>query len=51
MALAVSAKHHMNSVGDFLLIETAFMITHYTIVSPLIAAVYRARTTDAGRPA
>lgn len=40
MVLAVSAKHHMSSVGGFLLIETAFMLVHYTIVSPLIAAVY-----------
>jgi predicted membrane protein len=40
MVLAVSAKHQMSSVGGFLLIETAFMLVHYAIVSPLIAAVY-----------
>jgi hypothetical protein len=41
MVLAVAAKHHMASVSGFLLIETAFIIVHYAIVSPLIAAVYR----------
>jgi len=40
MVLAVSAKHQMSSVSGFLAIETAFMFTHYLIVSPLIAAVY-----------
>ena len=40
MVLAVSAKHQMSSVSGFLLIETAFMLVHYAIVSPLIAAVY-----------
>lgn len=40
MVLAVSAKHQMSSVGGFLLIETAFILVHYAIVSPLIAAVY-----------
>ncbi|MGB8598911.1 MAG: hypothetical protein WCD07_06585 [Burkholderiales bacterium] len=40
MVLAVSAKHQMSSVSGFLLIETAFMLVQYAIVSPLIAAVY-----------
>ena len=40
MVLAVSAKHQMSSVSGFLLIETAFMLVQYTLVSPLIAAVY-----------
>lgn len=40
MVLAVSAKHQMGSVGGYLLIETAFVLLHYAIVSPLIAAVY-----------
>ena len=40
MVLAVSAKHQMSSVSGFLLIETAFLLVHYAIVSPLIAAVY-----------
>lgn len=40
MVLAVSAKHIMSSVSGYLLIETAFVLLHYAIVSPLIAAVY-----------
>lgn len=40
MVLAVSAKHVMTSVGGYLAIETAFVLAHYLIVSPLIAAVY-----------
>jgi len=40
MVLAVSAKHIMSSVGGYLAIETAFVLLHYAIVSPLIAAVY-----------
>lgn len=40
MVLAVSAKHHMSSVSGFLMIETAFILVHYIVVSPLIAAVY-----------
>jgi hydrogenase-4 membrane subunit HyfE len=43
MALAVSAKHRMSSAGGYLLIETAFILVHYAIVSPLIAAVYARR--------
>lgn len=45
MVLAVSAKHHMSSVSGFLLIETAFILVHYAIVSPLIAAVYARKDT------
>jgi hypothetical protein len=40
MALAVSAKHQMSSVSGFLMVETAFIILQYIIVSPLIAFVY-----------
>jgi hypothetical protein len=40
MVLAVAAKHHMASVSGYLQIETAFMLVHYSIVSPLIALVY-----------
>lgn len=40
MVLAVAAKHHMSSVRGFLTIETAFVVVHYAVVSPLIAAVY-----------
>jgi len=41
MALAVSAKHQMTSPLAYLGIETCFILAHHTIVSPLIAAVYR----------
>ena len=40
MVLAVAAKHHMASVSGYLLIETAFVLVHYAVVSPLIALVY-----------
>ncbi len=43
MVLAVAAKHRMSSAGGFLLIETTFMLVHYAIVSPLIAATYSRR--------
>lgn len=35
--IAVAAKHLMASVGGFVLIETAFMVVQFLIVSPLIA--------------
>src|SRR5688572_3741176 len=44
MALAVSAKHLMASVSGFLVIETAFVLVQYIIVSPLIASVYAKRS-------
>jgi hypothetical protein len=40
MVLAVSAKHQMSSVAGFLLMESAFILVQYIIVSPIIAAVY-----------
>lgn len=40
LVIAVAAKHHMSSVSGYVQIETAFVLVHYTIVSPLIAAVY-----------
>lgn len=40
LVIAVAAKHHMASVGGYVQIETAFILIHYLIVSPLIAAVY-----------
>jgi hypothetical protein len=46
MVLAVSAKHHMTSPGRYVLIESAFVLLQYATVSPLIAAVYAARTTS-----
>lgn len=44
MVLAVCAKHQMSSVGGYLAIETCFMLVHYAVVSPLIAAAH------AGKP-
>jgi hypothetical protein len=43
LVIAVSAKHHMASVGGYVAIETAFVAVHYAIVSPLIAAVFTRR--------
>ncbi len=40
MVIAVGAKHHMASVSGFVGIETAFILVHYAVVSPLIALVY-----------
>ena len=39
--LPVAAKYRMASVPDFLVIETAFTIVQFAIVSPLIALAYR----------
>ncbi|HEX9444801.1 MAG TPA: hypothetical protein VGA73_11810 [Candidatus Binatia bacterium] len=40
LVIAVAAKHQMSSVSGYVQIETAFILVHYAIVSPLIAAVY-----------
>jgi hypothetical protein len=40
MVIAVAAKHHMASVSGFVLIETAFVVVHYLVVSPLIALAF-----------
>ena len=40
MVLAACAKHQMSSVSGYMTIETGFVLTHYAIVSPLIATVY-----------
>jgi hypothetical protein len=40
MVVAVAAKHHMASVPGFVLIETAFTVVHYIVVSPLIALAF-----------
>lgn len=47
MVLAVAAKHPMASVSGYLLIESAFVLVHYAIVSPLIALVYAKRAVAA----
>jgi len=43
--LPVAAKYRMASVPDFLVLETAFTILQYAIVSPLIALAYRSSVT------
>lgn len=42
--LPVAAKYQMASVPLFLMLETAFTLVHFVIVSPLIALAYRDRT-------
>lgn len=44
MVLAVCAKHQMSSVGGYLAIETGFMLVHYIVVSPLIAAAHAGKS-------
>jgi hypothetical protein len=39
----VAAKYQMASVRQFLLLESAFTVVHFLIVSPLIAIAYRDR--------
>ena len=39
--VAVAAKHVMTSVPLYLALETAFTVTQYVIVGPLIALAYR----------
>lgn len=41
--LSVGAKHRMTSVPDFLMIETAFTLTQYALVAPLLALAFRSR--------
>lgn len=43
--LPVAAKYRMSSVPDFLMLETAFTVLQFAIVSPLIALAYRATTS------
>jgi hypothetical protein len=43
LVVAVAAKHRMASVSDFMLIETAFTVVQYLVVSPLIALVFAPR--------
>ena len=39
--LAVTAKHPMASISDFVLLETSFTILQFLIVGPLIAFAHR----------
>ena len=47
--LPVAAKYQMSSVPDFVMLETAFTILQFAIVSPLIALAYRATTSPSTR--
>jgi riboflavin transporter FmnP len=49
--LPVAAKYRMASVQDFLMLETAFTVLQFLIVSPLIALTYRSITPRAERVA
>jgi hypothetical protein len=42
--LPAAAKYRMSSVATFLQLETAFIVLHYLIVSPLIALAWRSAT-------
>lgn len=42
--LPVAAKYRMASVQDFVVLETAFTVVQFLIVSPLIALAYRSGT-------
>lgn len=50
MVLAAGAKHHLASVSGYLWIETAFVLVHYAVVSPLIATVYSSSEIATVRP-
>lgn len=39
--LTVAAKNKMNSVPDYLLIETGFTLLQFALVAPLMALAYR----------
>lgn len=47
--LPVAAKYRMASVADFLLLETAFTVLQFMVVSPLIALAHRSGAGNAGR--
>lgn len=47
--LPVAAKYRMSSVPDFLMLETAFTLVQFAIVSPLIAWAYRATASPSTR--
>ena len=44
--LPVAAKYQMNSVSDFMKLETAFTLLQFAIVSPLVALAYRSVSAD-----
>lgn len=48
--LPVAAKYRMSSVQDFLMLETAFTLLQFLIVSPLVALAYRSGAGMAREP-
>ena len=49
--LPVAAKYRMASVPDFLLLETAFTVVQFLLVSPLVALAHRTRAPSRTRAA
>ncbi len=49
--IAVAAKNVMESVPDYLLIETAFTIVQWIVVGPLTALAFAAGAQSQARPA
>jgi hypothetical protein len=47
-AVAAAAKHHMNSVPRFLVLETGFFVLMFAIVGPVMAIIH-AKTTEASK--
>lgn len=50
LVLPVAAKHPMTSVSGFVLIETAFVLVQYLLVSPLLALALSRPGRPAERP-
>ena len=44
--LPAAAKYRMTSVPDYLVLETAFTVVQFLVVSPLIALAYRSRAVQ-----
>jgi hypothetical protein len=49
--LPVAAKYRMASIADFLVLETAFTLLQFLVVSPLIALAYRPTAQEAASAA
>lgn len=47
-AVAAAAKHHMNSVPTFLILETGFFVLMFAIVGPVMGIIH-AKTTEASK--
>jgi hypothetical protein len=48
--LPVAAKYRMASVSEFMVLETAFTVLQFLVVSPLIALAHRAGAAQPARP-